>query len=1613
MNDMKTDFCHHALLHEIIDAPLITLPKMTGKNFQKGAIKLTKRLLITYLISFIALSSVTGLFLFNPFGTKEADAAWFNDNWAYRKTLTFTHNATVSSATQVEFDIDTTAAPDSFQADCGDVRFTSPNGDILPYYYPGTDACDNASTDFDVLIPSIINGSNYIYMYYGNPAVSNGTRPADFAEATTTPSGGAATPGSEEKAPSPVAYWKFDDGQGTTVANSTTTASINGTTDGSWQTENQCVSGKCLLFNGTSQEVTAPNSTALNMTNYTLSTWVSFAGTPADDSMILERGQSITDKYNYYLLLDPNGSSDASGLSTIVFGFSNNADDAYTDHYYHFTPAINTWYNFVVTMDDTNNTIKLFINGNQVASESESLVPNTGGTQTIDIGRGDGYGYLKGFVDEYKVYSYVLSADQVKANFNARSNPEGVSAALGANTQNMPGALSNGLVGYWKMDQSSWNGTSNEAIDSSGNGNHGTAAGNATTAVGRFGNGGTFDGTGDYVSIADAASLDTGANSWTMSVWANPANSDQTSPLITKRENGGGFGQYSMYICSGSTCSGNGQNLTAIFQVNGTGNYRRVTSTTDIADGNWHMYTMVADKILDTIRIYRDGEPLTVTTTDTGSTWPSIDSTDPLRLANDNGSTYYTNKLDEARIYNRALSPAEVSQLYNWAPGPVGYWKMDEGSGTTITDSSGNANNSSAFTGNVAFNTGKYGKGLAFDGVNDVVRIPESTTTDLGKIGQSYTVMTWIKNSTTYGSDTTFFQKTSSGNPGPFQLFTNNFNTARFRFSTTNWSSAIDVDSGVDINDGKWHHITGVRNIATGIASIYVDGVFKASETDTITASDISSNDDISIGNGSTSYISNDFNGLIDDTKIYNYARTDGQIVEDMNAGHPAPGSPVGSAVGWWKFNEGADNTCSGGTNDVCNSGSAGNAIDGTLTATSRTLAGKFGGALDGATNRRAAIADSANLDFAAAEDFSLSLWFKSDSATNPTAEEYLVEKGGNVTTDAIGYAIYSSTSGGTVCFGIDDDALAFPEDSVCSTTDVYDATWHHLLAKKTGISRLDLSVDGRANGTADTAISATGTLENASSFYLGDTNATDGTDEFLGDLDEVKVFRSALTNSQVTLDMNQASTEVLGALSDNSSYQKQAANQEYCIPGDATACTAPVARYDFEKGTGTTVNDTSTNGNTGTLTNGPIWARGKIGKGINFDGSDDYVDAGSASSLDNISVKTLEAWIYPESLGESNIGKIFSKIGTGFWQVQMNGETAINFHHSFSGTDGSWQTSTGTVPLNTWSHIAITYDRTSTSNVPIIYINGVSQTVTVGTTPTGTADDDSAGSLLFGSKSDTTESFDGTIDQIRVFNYARSAAQVAWDYNKGGPVGYWKMDECQGTVANDASGNNNPGTISGGAGGTTAVGTCNTSSTMWGGSSGAGKINYALTSDGTDDSMIIPSTTGNGFINTGQYSAGMWIKPASISSSTNGTQLIRKSNTGNGFRFFINSASKLAIIYPSASTCASVNTCISTTTIPTATWTHVLFTFNNGTSTLYINGKRERQDVGITSITSNTSDTTEISTGTSDCSGFESCDFNGQMDDLRIYNYTLNETQIKTIISNGAVSYQPQSGAP
>src|SRR3989344_5628214 len=422
-------------------------------NWQKGFIRITKKSLITMLAAWLVIVSSGLLYMFGPW-VKEAKAAWFNDNWAYRTPLNFTHNADVSD-TKVKFDIDTASlTTDKLQADCGDSRFTDINGNLLRYFIDEAGgACDGVSTDYYVLIPTIVNGSNTIFHYYGNPSASNGTEAAQFSEATTTPSG-AISGGTEEIGPGPALYWRLNDAQGITVQDASTN-NLDGTLNNTptWTTEDMCIFGKCLYFDGANDEnVSKSDDPLLDFAaadNFSVHAWVKRNGASSANNFILTKAASGYTGYKLY--------QDASGDYCFDVSDGTNTDTACTSAV-EFDD--NSWHYVVGTKQGTT-AIKLYVDGKERASDASIAATGTlANTGTFYVGvdlDGTSNEWL-GFIDEVKVYRYARSAAQVKVDYNNGAEVLGVLSPQGD-------ILSNGLVGFWKMDE-----TSGNMSDSSGNG---------------------------------------------------------------------------------------------------------------------------------------------------------------------------------------------------------------------------------------------------------------------------------------------------------------------------------------------------------------------------------------------------------------------------------------------------------------------------------------------------------------------------------------------------------------------------------------------------------------------------------------------------------------------------------------------------------------------------------------------------------------------------------------------------------------------------------------------------------------------------------------------------------------------------------------------------------------------------------------------------------------------------------------------------------------------------------------------------------------------------------------------------------------------------------------
>ena len=216
----------------------------------------------------------------------------------------------------------------------------------------------------------------------------------------------------------------------------------------------------------------------------------------------------------------------------------------------------------------------------------------------------------------------------------------------------------------------------------------------------------------------------------------------------------------------------------------------------------------------------------------------------------------------------------------------------------------------------------------------------------------------------------------------------------------------------------------------------------------------------------------------------------------------------------------------------------------------------------------------------------------------------------------------------------------------------------------------------------------------------------------------------------------------------------------------------------------------------------------------VTFDGVDDYINCGTSSTLNfatSTSTFTLAAWVKATSYTFTFNGVVSKWLGTGSqrsWGFGVNNTDEVRFIISTDGATTAMGliTTGGTFSLNQWYHIAVTAD--VGSDTYLIYVDGTAKSTTGSTTISNAFS--STASVNIGSQKDGTDDlFTGTIEDVRVYNRALSAAEVEilaksrlkYAPVTSGLVGYWPMDDCgdgtsgDGDTFVDRSGTGNSGT--------------------------------------------------------------------------------------------------------------------------------------------------------------------------------------------------------------------------
>jgi hypothetical protein len=298
--------------------------------------------------------------------------------------------------------------------------------------------------------------------------------------------------------------------------------------------------------------------------------------------------------------------------------------------------TLNAWSHIVVTDDGT--TSRMYHNGTQVDTSASRV-----DFSINSFAQAGGMYYFHGLLDDYRLYNRALTADEIAELY------EGIST---------------GLVGYWRLDETS--GTS--AADSSGNGNTGTMNGglSGANAVGaQFLSGLDFDGTDDDINAGSAAMLDDlGALSACAWVYPDSLASDYYT-VIDKSVNGGTG--WNLYTIGATSVGGMGFGF-----LSRTNDYseRYVSMST----GTWHHICVTWDGVDDvtgSIKLYYNGSLQTPDNPGVAGSTPS-DAANNLKIGEAGDGSYpYNGRLDEVRLYNRVLSAEEIASLYNLVVDPA------------------------------------------------------------------------------------------------------------------------------------------------------------------------------------------------------------------------------------------------------------------------------------------------------------------------------------------------------------------------------------------------------------------------------------------------------------------------------------------------------------------------------------------------------------------------------------------------------------------------------------------------------------------------------------------------------------------------------------------------------------------------------------------------------------------------------------------------------------------------------------------------------------------------------------------------------------------------------
>lgn len=405
-------------------------------------------------------------------------------------------------------------------------------------------------------------------------------------------------------------------------------------------------------FDGSTEEIQVADDPSIQLTGaFTVSAYVNARNWSAGSST----GRTIVEKYNYnfgtYIGWEL-GRQFLSG-SLMQFVVTNAGSIVVASGSISDADMVNQWVHLVGVYTPSTS-LKIYKDGVLLAQQTTSVPASFVDSGTgLSIGQrsdNDTQGYWDGLIDEVRLYNRALSADEVANLYNAtRQKYEYI-------------APRNGLVGYWNMDSEDISGTT--VYDRSGSGINMTMVNTPTTGQeGKIKDSINLESDNDeYLTNSSCNGLMPGSGSltlatWIKATWTEGGNYDRIFEIYEPNGVGGRF----IFIGADGASNADlryryddGTNLSAF-----------TFSDIEVFDNTWHHLVIKFDRSDDKARAYMDGvesaENYSISTIGAINTATEC----IIGITGDKVSSSLDGNLDDFRIYNRALSADEITNLYN------------------------------------------------------------------------------------------------------------------------------------------------------------------------------------------------------------------------------------------------------------------------------------------------------------------------------------------------------------------------------------------------------------------------------------------------------------------------------------------------------------------------------------------------------------------------------------------------------------------------------------------------------------------------------------------------------------------------------------------------------------------------------------------------------------------------------------------------------------------------------------------------------------------------------------------------------------------------------------